>query len=284
MNIVNSPQDAERLAAGIMIGLGYQGVSLTTAGADGGIDVRSNTAIAQVKLHSKPTGRPDLQKLCGARALNHDLEMLFFSAMGYSAAAIEYADETGMALFVYDLTGTYRPANRVATIVLASRSQGPAMGVHPGYAPPPAPQYYAAHPVPPPYRPQPRPTKNSGWMILLYLCFWPVFLVVWWVSPSLRPHWVQKIVDFAHRHPKACAWSGVAFGLIGGIGNVREDLGATAFGLAIAAGCGFLLLRWRRRERAEAAAAVAARADVQHNAYLAGDDFGVYGTRDTPSL
>ncbi|WP_405178698.1 hypothetical protein OG225_32445 [Nocardia sp. NBC_01377] len=105
-----------------------------------------------------------------------------------------------------------------------------------------------------------------------------------WASPNSRPHWVQATVDFAHRHPKPCACGGVAFGLIGGIGNITEDLGATAFGLAIAAGCGFLLLRWRRREQADAAAEIAARADIQHNAYLSGDEFGVFGTRDTPNL
>ncbi|MBF6427482.1 restriction endonuclease [Nocardia cyriacigeorgica] len=118
MSIVSTPHDAERLAAQIMKNLGYKGVRLTNGGADGGIDVWSNTGIAQVKLHSKPTGRPDLQRLRGALGPNSAQETLFFTFAGYSRFALEYADQVGMALFCYRIDGTYFAANNNAAKVI----------------------------------------------------------------------------------------------------------------------------------------------------------------------
>ncbi|WP_280183054.1 restriction endonuclease [Nocardia cyriacigeorgica] len=118
MSIVSTPHDAERLAAQIMKDLGYKRVRLTNGGADGGIDVWSNTGIAQVKLHSKPTGRPDLQRLRGALGPNSAQETLFFTFAGYSRFALEYADQVGMALFCYRLDGTYFAANNNAAKVI----------------------------------------------------------------------------------------------------------------------------------------------------------------------
>jgi hypothetical protein len=37
--------------------------------------------------------------------------MWFFAASGYSKAAVEYADRTGMLLFVYDNLGRLEPVN-----------------------------------------------------------------------------------------------------------------------------------------------------------------------------
>ncbi|MBF6332396.1 hypothetical protein [Nocardia transvalensis] len=118
---------------------------------------------------------------------------------------------------------------------------------------------------------------------LLFLMAWPIFVIVWWVKPDTRPTIVQQIVNFTRSHPRLCAWFGVGFGLTGGIGNLTGTAyGAGFTGLGIAAGCGFLLLRWRIQERAARNAEIAARADAQHRAYLEGDDFGLYGTREMP--
>ncbi|MFD4460131.1 restriction endonuclease [Nocardia sp. NPDC058480] len=118
MRLVATPQDAEQLAARIMEGMGYHQVRVTPPGPDGGIDVWSTKAVAQVKFHQKPTGRPDIQKLYGARGLNHDQEMLFFSYAGFTKAAVECANDLGTALFVYDSAGRHHAANSCAEALI----------------------------------------------------------------------------------------------------------------------------------------------------------------------
>ncbi|MFE1592373.1 restriction endonuclease [Nocardia sp. NPDC058705] len=118
MRLVATPQDAEQLAARIMEGMGYHQVRVTLPGPDGGIDVWSTKAVAQVKFHQKPTGRPDIQKLYGARGLNHDQEMLFFSYAGFTKAAVECANDLGTALFVYDSAGRHHAANSCAEALI----------------------------------------------------------------------------------------------------------------------------------------------------------------------
>ncbi len=46
-------------------------------------------------------GRPDLQRLVGARA-NGRQQLTFFAASGYSEQAVAYANEMSVALLVYD--------------------------------------------------------------------------------------------------------------------------------------------------------------------------------------
>ncbi|MGV9674578.1 hypothetical protein ACWDSJ_04805 [Nocardia sp. NPDC003482] len=137
--------------------------------------------------------------------------------------------------------------------------------------------------------------KYIGWG-LLFLLAWPVFVIVWLVAPDTRPRVVQRIVEFAKAHPKGCAWGGLVFGVLAFTGGIADGvspdpaepsgnpIGGIIVSLAIITGCSFLLLRWRWRERQARDAEIAARADAQHQAYLAGDDFGVYGTRDMPQL
>ncbi|NKR65278.1 hypothetical protein GS491_26650 [Rhodococcus hoagii] len=111
---IATPYDAEVNAATQMRAMGFTDATVTAAGADGGIDVHASNAVAQVKLHGKPTGRPDLQRLYGARGGNHAKAMLFFTMAGYTTAAVEYADQVEMALFTYSLDGTIRASNRTA--------------------------------------------------------------------------------------------------------------------------------------------------------------------------
>lgn len=56
-------QEAESTACQWMRKNGYPDARLTQPGADGGIDVASSKAVAQVKHHSKPVDRPDVQQL-----------------------------------------------------------------------------------------------------------------------------------------------------------------------------------------------------------------------------
>src|SRR4051794_7925678 len=58
-------QEAEAIAFDWMRKHGYRDAALTKAGADGGIDVISKKAIAQVKHHLKPVGIAEIQRLSG---------------------------------------------------------------------------------------------------------------------------------------------------------------------------------------------------------------------------
>ena len=90
---------------------GFTDAVATTGGADGGIDVRSSRALAQVKWRGGLAGRPDLQKLYGARGADTSKALLFFAASGYSKAALDYAKDVGMSLYIYDPVGTVTAVN-----------------------------------------------------------------------------------------------------------------------------------------------------------------------------
>lgn len=113
-----SDQHAEQMAAAAMRGMGYPDASETPVGPDGGVDVRAARAIAQVKFKGAQTGRPDLQRLVGARAREVFLDLFFFSASGYSAKAREYAAEMDIALFVFDSMGHLTPSSPAASRAL----------------------------------------------------------------------------------------------------------------------------------------------------------------------
>jgi hypothetical protein len=122
--LIRSPDDAEQLAAEWMCHLGFGDARCTPAGTDGGVDVRSQGAVAQVKAQLTPVGRPELQALYGvARAEGR--QPLFFSLMSYTTAALTWADEVGMALFRFDHAGLVEAVN-VAAEALVTAAGGPA--------------------------------------------------------------------------------------------------------------------------------------------------------------
>ncbi|MFC8921731.1 restriction endonuclease [Cellulosimicrobium sp. NPDC057127] len=133
---MHTPDDAEYLAAMHMRWLGLTDARVTPRGADAGVDVRSSRAIAQVKFRTNVTGRPDLQRLFGARGHADHLDLLFFVYVGYSAQALQYASEVGMLLFEYDVTGSVTAVNDLArrahlAAVARERAQDPAPAVAP---------------------------------------------------------------------------------------------------------------------------------------------------------
>src|SRR5207248_9998560 len=130
---IRSPDDAEQVAAEWMRHLGFADARCTGGAADGGVDVRSGGAVDQVKAQLTPVGRPELQALYGV-ARSEGRTPLFFSLMSYTAAALGWADEVGMALFRFDHAGTVEAVNAAAERLLA----GAATGGGPGLLRPPA--------------------------------------------------------------------------------------------------------------------------------------------------
>nr|WP_280451432.1 restriction endonuclease [Nocardia cyriacigeorgica] len=128
MQYIKTFAQAEQNAARQMRALGYTDARVTPPGPDGGIDVLSSTAVAQVKWRGAQVSRPDLHRLYGARGGRHHLDMLFFAATNYSGPAIQYANEVDIALFVYFPTGELDPVNRSAQrLVTKARNR-----THPG--------------------------------------------------------------------------------------------------------------------------------------------------------
>lgn len=111
---IRNPRDAELVAAEWMKFWGFDDAVATPVGADQGIDVVCDEAVAQVKAHMVPIGRPDLQNLAGVAAVEGKTA-LFFALNGFTAQAIEWADKAKMALFTFDLQGEPEPVNQIAS-------------------------------------------------------------------------------------------------------------------------------------------------------------------------
>ena len=102
-------QAAETLALSHMLSLGFDDAALTGSGADGGIDVVSSDAIAQVKFYSSPIGIAEVQRLRGTAVLH--AQVLFYSNSGYTTSAKKFALDSGVALFTYSTDLEVTPAN-----------------------------------------------------------------------------------------------------------------------------------------------------------------------------
>ena len=116
LRYIRTFQQAEQNAVVRMKELGFSDAHLTVSGADSGIDIESSQSVAQVKWTGAAAGRPEMQKLFGARGIRNHLQMFFFAASGYSQPAIVYADEVEIRLFAFDPIGQIEPANSVARL------------------------------------------------------------------------------------------------------------------------------------------------------------------------
>lgn len=106
-------QQAERLAERVLRQLGFDDVTTTGPGTDGGIDVAGSAIAGQVKYTRTPVGRPVMQQLAGAA---EGRIAVFFSRAGYTKESRAYADAAGVALFSISL-----PANVTAVNPIAAR-------------------------------------------------------------------------------------------------------------------------------------------------------------------
>lgn len=92
---------AEEFALDHMRHLGFKDAKMNSGGADGGIDLESAAAAAQVKHLQSKVSRPDVQRFHGAAPANKF--RLYYSLAGYSREAKLWAEENNIALFVFDL-------------------------------------------------------------------------------------------------------------------------------------------------------------------------------------
>jgi hypothetical protein len=115
--LIRTPHEAELTVAEWMRWLGYTNVGVTPVGADAGIDVYSDEALAQVKMEGVPTGRPVVQNAYGVAAAEGKAALVF-SLGGYVHTAIDWADKVGIPLFRFDLQGVPEAVNAAARRLL----------------------------------------------------------------------------------------------------------------------------------------------------------------------
>lgn len=125
---VMSWQDAELMSADHMRHLRFDGVSLTPAGRDNGLDVIARTGAAQVKYHAAPTGAPEIQRLRGAA---DGFGARLFYATAYTTEAFAATQALGVAAFQFTTSGDVVAVNRPAQQLLTTQappSPGPQRG------------------------------------------------------------------------------------------------------------------------------------------------------------
>ena len=120
---MDSWQAAEANAVDWLRWFGYPDARGTGPGADGGVDVLADDALGQVKYRASGVGRPDLQRLFGARGSRLHQALFFFTGGDYSPQALAYADAERIALFQYSLTGAMTPVNYTARRVVAGAAE-----------------------------------------------------------------------------------------------------------------------------------------------------------------
>lgn len=109
-----SHDGAERLVAEWMKHLGALDASVTTFSGDGGVDVVSEVFVAQVKNIKGTVPISAIRELHGVGSAR-GRRALFFTSGRYTPSAVEFARETGMALFTYSAeTGTLTASNPAA--------------------------------------------------------------------------------------------------------------------------------------------------------------------------
>ena len=113
---------AEEIVAQWMRHLGALDAQVTQYTGDGGVDVVSRRCIAQVKHYAGAVGVAAIRELAGvATADRHQRRPLFFTKTGYAAGAVTFADNVGVALFVYDVErADLRAMNGIAKTLMVN--------------------------------------------------------------------------------------------------------------------------------------------------------------------
>ncbi len=103
---INTWEDAEALAEEYMRALGFTDAQRTGSGSDGGVDVESRRAVAQVKDQSSGVGRGVLQQLFGVAQAEGKLP--YFFARHYSTQAVEWGLKNRVKMYQFDLRGNIK--------------------------------------------------------------------------------------------------------------------------------------------------------------------------------
>ncbi|TQS88629.1 restriction endonuclease [Arthrobacter sp. TS-15] len=107
-------REAEYVAAQWMRYLGATSCRVTQASRDGGMDIVSDTHVAEVKHHQSPVGVSFVRQIYGT-ATSTSKMAVFFSLSEYTKEAKEFANANNIALFRYDpLKATLAPKSQSA--------------------------------------------------------------------------------------------------------------------------------------------------------------------------
>jgi hypothetical protein len=122
---------AEKLAAAFLRWLGFADAAVVNGvhTPDGGIDVRSSGALAQVKANFRAAStsgcsQQPLSQLFGDAAAYAPgkKQLLFFAASDYSGDASSYAEQVGMHLFRLSVAGGVTAGNASAAALIRART------------------------------------------------------------------------------------------------------------------------------------------------------------------
>ena len=119
----NDDVDFEMICADWLKAWGHEGAEVTQKSGDYGIDVFSHTAVGQAKfLVGQKIGRPAIQNLNGAALAFPNRRVVFFAfASGYTNEAIEWANETKVALLKFDTrSATFIASNQLGELFVQS--------------------------------------------------------------------------------------------------------------------------------------------------------------------
>lgn len=116
-------QDAEALAANLLSSLGFHNERVTPSGPDAGVDAVADGAVAQAKHQQQVVGAPVVQALYGV-AQSRGAQGVFLASSRYSPAAVRFAEDTGVALYVFDDAGTVTArSSRAEALIQAAQKQ-----------------------------------------------------------------------------------------------------------------------------------------------------------------
>jgi hypothetical protein len=120
--LIKNHRAAEEYASEVMRAIGFADAIVTPAGADGGVDVRSLRAVAQVKMEGVASTRPQVQQLVGIARVERKIP-IFFSLAGFTDQARIWADMAGVACFEFEFDGSVKPVGTLAEGLLRGQHQ-----------------------------------------------------------------------------------------------------------------------------------------------------------------
>jgi hypothetical protein len=113
-----TPWDVEHNVMCSLLRNGHPDARLTSMGADGGVDVRAQGLVVQVKAEwGKPIGREVIQQIAGIAAVE-SARAAVFSWSGFTPQAMEWAGDARVALFqIADRDGRVVRLNSAADLI-----------------------------------------------------------------------------------------------------------------------------------------------------------------------